>query len=443
MNEFASGVYGRLFDDGTGYVYKVFYTENKDNESGWIREIVALKNLSHPNILSSKFIGFNFTTDPSIKPKTNIYIKMKKYSQLLKIRTPLNDLDILQAILDLFNGLAYMHSRFIMHRDIKEANLLYEPPDQKIPDRQIAKLIICDFSLARFSIVTDDIKRFNYLTPETVTSSHRAPEVFQSIRSNEMKGLRKCKIEYNELVDVWSAGIVMFFLLTGLQLYYTIFCFEKNNADLLDFISKTDSLKSLNPRWNEKDRDKIYSELLMSHFSIPFIRSLLDKYINKNLKYVDFYKDIFAKCISFVKERPSAIELTSKISKHILDNDLSNQINDCGFVGTPIIKPVIPKSKELDKHVQIVMEEALQRINSKDVRGMILNKISLIMNYFCNNAKKLITEISSKYIVAAAHIIEIMFLYENITIHFRSDPNVIYQLINGILMETAFLEGLF
>jgi hypothetical protein len=181
----------------------------------------------------------------------------------------------------------------------------------------------------------------------------------------------------------------------------------------------------------------------MSHFSIPFIRSLLDKYINKNLKYVDFYKDIFAKCISFVKERPSAIELTSKISKHILDNDLSNQINDCGFVGTPIIKPVIPKSKELDKHVQIVMEEALQRINSKDVRGMILNKISLIMNYFCNNAKKLITEISSKYIVAAAHIIEIMFLYENITIHFRSDPNVIYQLINGILMETAFLEGLF
>jgi serine/threonine protein kinase len=111
MNEFASGAYGKLFDDHTGYVYKVFYTEKKDNESGWIREIVSLKNLSHPNIISPKFIGFNFTTDSNVKPKSNMYIKMKKYNQLLKIQFPLKDNDILQGLMDLFNGLAYMHSK--------------------------------------------------------------------------------------------------------------------------------------------------------------------------------------------------------------------------------------------------------------------------------------------------------------------------------------------
>ena len=126
MQEFAEGVYGKLFSDTDGYVYKVFYTEDKRNESGWIREIIALKNLTHPNIVSAKYIGFNFSPDPN-KPLTspNIYIKMKQYSQLLKLDVVLDDLDIIQCITDLFNGIAYMHSKLIMHRDIKEANLIY------------------------------------------------------------------------------------------------------------------------------------------------------------------------------------------------------------------------------------------------------------------------------------------------------------------------------
>ena len=455
MNEFASGVYGKLFDDHTGYVYKVFYTEKKDNESGWIREIVALKNLSHPNIISPKFIGFNFTTDSNVKPKPNMYIKMKKYNQLLKLQFPLKDVDILQGLMDLFNGLAYMHSKFIMHRDIKEANLLYESDGKS--DQQIGKLVICDFSLARFSINTSDIKHFNYLTPETVTSSHRAPEVFQSIRSNEIKGLRKGKIEYNEKVDVWSAGIVMFFLLTGLQLYYVIFCFEKENSDLLDFISKEERLKSVQSKisnkikLDSKDRDKIYSELLLSSFATPFLLSLFDKYIDHKLEHIKFYKEIFNLCLEDVDQRPSAIDITTKISKYLLDNDISHLIIDRSFIETPNPKFLeiaqllkVNNNRELDKHIYLFMNEALLRIKSKDVRGLILNKIAIIMNRYCATAGKTIKEINTMYVVAAAHITEIMFLYEDIfTAYFRSGRDAVYKYINEILLETDFLEGLF
>lgn len=442
MNEFASGVYGKIFDDGAGYVYKVFYTENKSNESGWIREIIALKNLMHPNIIVSKFIGFNFTPDPTIKAKTNLYIRLKKYEQLLKIQTPLNDLDILQAMLDLFNGLAYMHSKFIMHRDIKEANLLYELSADK--SRRIGKLIICDFSLARSIINTKDIQHFNYLTPETITSSHRAPEVFQSIRSNEIKGIRKSKIEYNEKVDVWSAGIVIFFLLTGLQLYYTIFVFEKRNEGLLNFISNSPSLSKLHKKWEPADRDKIYSELLLSDYATTFIQSLLNKYINKSLVHQLFYKDVFNSCISDVQNRPNAIEITTKISKFLLDNDLSHIIKDHEFLGSEIKKPVFAKLKETEKMIQFFMSESLNRINSKDVRGLLLNKVTLIMDVFCENTGKKITEFNNKYIIAAAHIIEIMFLYEDVfTTYFRSNRNEMYKFINEIMIHTNFLEGLF
>lgn len=444
IQEFASGVYGKVYDDGEGYVYKVFYTENKNQEAGWIREIIVAKNLFHPNIIHPKFIGFNFTPDPNIKPPLNIYIKMKKYLRIPKLQFPLNDYDVLQAMLDLTNGLAYMHSKFIMHRDIKEANLLYEPPTN--PTHQIGKLVICDFSLARFCIKTNDIKHFNYLTPETVTSSHRAPEIFQAMKLYSKNGMKNQRIEYNELVDVWSAGIVMFYLLTGLQLYYAIFYFQKNNPMLLSFIASNDRISHLEKKssWCDKDREQIYSELLLSINAIPFIISLLDKYINPDLKYKDFYKNIFISCISVVEERSSALDIVKSINKLLLDNDLTDIIIDRGFIECDRPSRLIESNPITDKFVSSFMSDALVRIKANDVKGLITSKISLIMNRFCQASKKPITEINPTHIIAAAHIVEIMFLYEEIfTVHFNSSRNKVYRYINELFYGCSFLEALF
>lgn len=452
MQEFAKGVYGKVYADNDGYVYKVFYTDNKTNESGWIREIVSLKNLSHPNIISPKYIGRNFSSDSSKKEESNLYIKMKKYSQLLKIQGSLNDEDILQSILDLFNGLAYLHSNLIMHRDIKEANLLFEPSST----RQIGRLIICDFSLARYTVNTDDIKNFNYLTPETITLTHRPPEVFQAMviaKRNELEQgnrFKKGKIEYNELVDIWSVGVVMFFLLTGIQLYYAIFIFGKEDEEFLDFISKIDELSHIRQKIksgqkiDNNDWEKIFTYLMLSDSAIICIKRWLFKYENKRLTHLSFFKSVMFDCLSDVNERPSAADLAYKVSKYILDHDLTSKISDSGFIGNakPMITTIIDKSSE--KYIYSIIAPALISINSQEVKKLIIQKMHIILCKFCAVIGKNIADISQKYIIAAAHIIEILFLYANIfTNYFNISYNELYKYMNIIFSETDYLSGLF
>ena len=183
----------------------------------------------------------------------------------------------------------------------------------------------------------------------------------------------------------------------------------------------------------------------------PFLLSLFDKYIDKSLQHIKFYKEIFSSCLYDVDQRPSAIDITTMISKYLLANDISHLVIDRSFIETPNPKFLeitqLLKSndnRELNKHIYLFMNEALLRINSKDVRGLILNKIAIVMNRYCATAGKSIKEINTMYIVAAAHIIEIMFLYEDIfTAYFRSGRNAVYKFINEILLETDFLEGLF
>ena len=444
MQEFAQGVYGKVYTDNAGYVYKVFYTDKKENESGWIREIVSLKNLNHPNIISPKYIGFNYAPDAAPHPP-NIYMKMKQYKQLLKLQDNLSDLDILQSMLDLFNGIAYMHSKLIMHRDIKEANLLYEPhPDQ---NRKIKRMIICDFSLARYTINTKDIKHFNYLTPETITLTHRPPEVFQSIVIK--KGVKKGKIEYNELVDVWSIGIVIFYMLTGIQLYHAIFNFGKNDLEFINFISKVPELNSISKKMksgislNGKECEEVFTFLMLSEQSIICIQRWLNKFVNKKLKYLDFFQTIMFECLADVEQRLSASTLACKLSRFILANDLTGQINDDGFTENVQKSTAISKISYDEKYIYSIMNDALIRIESSDVRGLILNKIGTVCNKFCKIMETPIESLDIKFIIALGHIIEILFLYEDIfTVYFRSNKNEIYRYINFVLERTNFLSDL-
>jgi serine/threonine protein kinase len=451
MQEFAKGVYGNVFSDTNGYVYKVFYTENKNNESGWVREIVALKNLSHPNIVSPKYIGLNFSPDSDIPAKQNMYIKMKKYSQMLSLKETLGDSDIMQSILDLFNGIAYMHSKLMMHRDIKEANLLFEPHTS--PGRKIKKLIICDFSLARYTINTSDIKNFNYLTPETITLTHRPPEVFKSMLLVAKEGIHKGKIEYNELVDIWSIGIVIFYFLTGVQLYNAIFVYGKNDQEFINFISKINDLNYIKQKLSEgkhlegKDCEKIFTYLMLSDYSIICIKRWLGKHANKKLKHYDFFRSVMLDCLSDVVERPSAADLAYKVSKYVLDNDLTQDIIDNGFIGNNIETKIVsnPKS-ELDgiHYIYSLIEPALYRIKSAEVRSLIIKKMLVIINKFILNSNKTITDLDKNYIIAAGHIVEILFLYENIfTGYFNISRHFIYNYMLTIFVDTNYLEGLF
>lgn len=91
--------------------------------------------------------------------------------------------------------LNYLHNRKIVHRDIKPDNILIESmPTDKDPDAPW-QIKIVDFGTAmRF-------KKGSKMTQTFGTSYYVAPEVLDG--------------HYNEKCDIWSAGVVLYMMLSG------------------------------------------------------------------------------------------------------------------------------------------------------------------------------------------------------------------------------------
>jgi len=101
----------------------------------------------------------------------------------------LEEMKASQCMFDILNGLAYLHSNCIVHRDIKPDNILYSKHNDTYK--------IGDFGSS-----------INFTNSSTLTGlcgtlSYCAPEM--------MKG------EYTEAVDLWSCGVMAFVIMCGYE----------------------------------------------------------------------------------------------------------------------------------------------------------------------------------------------------------------------------------
>ena len=127
-------------------------------------------------------------------------------SILDKQRQPFSQAEVKTLMMQLLSGVEHLHDNWVLHRDLKTSNLLYE--------RGILK--ICDFGLARF--FGDPLK--NYTVP-VVTLYYRSIELLLGAR------------EYTPALDMWSVGCIMGELLLRKPLIM-----GKNEVDQVDQICK-------------------------------------------------------------------------------------------------------------------------------------------------------------------------------------------------------------
>ncbi|GMY35194.1 serine/threonine-protein kinase STY13-like [Fagus crenata] len=192
---FAQGAFGKLYRgtyNGEDVAIKIL--ERPENDAGraqvmetqFQQEVMMLATLKHPNIV--RFIGA--CRKPMVWCIVTEYAKGGSVRQFLTRRAnrsvPLK-LAVKQA-LDVARGMAYVHGLGLIHRDLKSDNLLINA------DKSIK---IADFGVARIEVQTEG------MTPETGTYRWMAPEMIQHR-------------PYTQKVDVYSFGIVLWELITGL-----------------------------------------------------------------------------------------------------------------------------------------------------------------------------------------------------------------------------------
>lgn len=138
-----------------------------------IREIAILKSLRHPNILRLLDVHLGIA-------ECTIVFEYVEHSLYEYMRTVPHSLSLVMQLVD---GVLYIHSRSIIHRDLKPDNIL-------VTENGVLK--IADFNLARTTTFLQ-----TSLSPEVVTLWYRAPE------------LLKGDTRYSYLVDIWSLGCII------------------------------------------------------------------------------------------------------------------------------------------------------------------------------------------------------------------------------------------
>ena len=193
----------KLGEGGMGIVYKAedtklgrlvalkfispLLTQNKEVNKGFIYEAQTASALDHQNI--STIYEIDETSDG------RVFISMAYYSgetlrdKISKGEIPVDD--VINISIQIAEGLSKAHRKGIIHKDVKPANII-------IDDENIVKII--DFGLAKLLSANNQIM----LSSTMGTLSYMSPE--------EIKGHM---IDFR--TDVWSLGILMYEMLTGMR----------------------------------------------------------------------------------------------------------------------------------------------------------------------------------------------------------------------------------
>ncbi len=222
--------------------------ENEIDDMEIKNEIDILKKLDHPNIV--KIIEF-YSTPKAYYIITDFCSCGELYNQIKHQYTE-NQLAVL--FYQVFSGLNYLHSKNIVHRDLKLENILIsEIEKDKETNEKYFWVKIIDFGTAK-------IFEKNKNEKAVVGSSYYiAPEVLHK--------------NYNEKCDTWSVGVILYMLIVGRAPFD-----GQNDEEILENIEKGEF-------------NSHHKKLLNSSFEVQdLVKKLLEVNVKKRLSSSDALK---------------------------------------------------------------------------------------------------------------------------------------------------------
>lgn len=292
LEKIDDGSYSDIFSLGDKYVLKKI-RNNNCNYLDIVTELDILTNLKHKNIVRS--YGF-------IQIDGKIVFILDRFQMTLDKFKPRNRQEIDVIVNQIKNGLLFMHNNMYLHLDLKPENILISMYNN------IINVAITDFSLSR---KTKDLTLISDY--ELITLYYRP---YENLRGSML---------YSDKSDLWSLGIIIYELISGINIYERILPLTKNGQINLD----TSLLIYLEKQISWGEWPPIECSLLNENPALRFINQPImsiennDKYFdNINLLIDIFPIDI---CKPFLKETNY---LYQKIV-HLIQDDLNNKEKTC------------------------------------------------------------------------------------------------------------------
>jgi serine/threonine-protein kinase len=170
--------------------------DDKQTHARVMRELTVLLMLDHPNIIRHRGYGY--------AESGNVYLALDSVDGWTlgewKERKHPTFHEVLRVFVKIADALVYMHSRGILHRDLKLSNVLIRKSD--------GEPIIIDFSCATYTQAADLTE--SGLPPGT--DRFRAPEQFRFLR--EHRDEHRGRYAFRVADEIFAVGAMLYELLT-------------------------------------------------------------------------------------------------------------------------------------------------------------------------------------------------------------------------------------
>ena len=168
---------------------KELHRKHKVNAQLFLREVVILESLKHPNILELYDI---YLDKSSYFIATAYYSGGEFFDRIIKIKK-FSEKQALKYIKPILSAVHFMHDKAIVHRDLKPSNMVFDKKGKN------GKLKIIDFGTSEI-VVEEDL----YPAERVGTILYAPPEwKKERIGKHIKKG------------DLWSLGVIVYVLMVG------------------------------------------------------------------------------------------------------------------------------------------------------------------------------------------------------------------------------------